>query len=154
MDLTGTKKKEKALTKKIHYAEAVRTACLHLEHTDHRVRTPIAPYGIRKMMAIHIRIRETHLNHHPTEGMAFNERKPAFAEGLKNFFINTSSQKKAKEIRMHVRTITNAQMCGSNLSVSAEIHTTPETKHPITVSKLSKEYFKTWMIKTLRWKFS
>ena len=85
-------------------------------------------------MAIHIRIRETHLNHHPTEGLTFNERKPAFSEGLKNFFINTSSQKKAKEIRMHVRTITNAQMCGSNLSVSAEIHTTPETKHPITES--------------------
>ena len=91
----------------------------------------IALYGIKKRMSIHIRIRETHLNHQPNKGMTFNEREPAFSGGLKNFFISPSSQKKTKEVRMLVMMIISAQMCGSSLSISTKFLTTPRTKHPV-----------------------
>ena len=81
-------------------------------------------------MPICIRIRENHLSHHLNEGMTFNERKLAFFGGLKNF-ISMSSQKKTKEVRMPVRMITNAQMCGRSLSISIEVQTTLGTKHPV-----------------------
>ena len=63
--------------------------------------------------------------------MTYNETKPFFfVRGLRNFFISTSSQKKRKEGRMHVKATKNAFVC-KILHVSAKVRITPKTKYPI-----------------------
>ena len=108
MDLMGFRIGENIERKRFIYEEAIRTVYLYIEHL--LVRTLINRYVTKRRMIVQIRYKRIHPTRRtcpkktkPVRGSP-NEGKPYFSpKGLRNFLINSTSQKESRKERMLIR---------------------------------------------------